>query len=262
MYLNKPLDPSLRTFKDETFHWIHSYEVPQEGYVTIAIDPAISEKDDACDTSITAVRHVLKGGLVPYQYWLRDVNGKFNPMQTVEYALNMAQDLGSNLIIVETVAYQKALKYALNDEIVRRGATGIHVRATNSRQEKKARIFAMEPMFANGRVFFIRGLSKQVESQLKQFPNGRFVDTIDSFSMHMLVYRGERVATPAVKPEVKDAMEFEQVILGLRKKYANSKRAGCLATGLDSATTFPGMSLQTGLGSHRDIGVLVESMRN
>lgn len=258
MYMNRPLDPSLRTFKDDNIQYLPAHEVPTDGYVTLAIDPAISERDSSCETAITLVRHVMKGGSSPYQYWLKDVHGHMNPLQTVDRALDLAIEYGVQLIIVETNAYQKALKFSLNDEMIKRGIS-IKIRTTNSRQDKKVRIFAMEPLFSNSRVFLVRGLTKQVESQLRQFPNGRDVDIIDSFSMHLLAYRGERIPTLAFSPEQVNRMELEEICKELRGKFTMMQQgSGVLKTGLEEAEVDFSNCLSTGLGASVDASILVE----
>ena len=48
LYLNRPLDASLRTFKSEWFQYLRVRDIPKDGddeFITLAVDPAISEKD-------------------------------------------------------------------------------------------------------------------------------------------------------------------------------------------------------------------------
>lgn len=257
LYLNRPLDQSHRTFKDAWFDWVDKGAILEKldtGFNTIAIDPAISEKDSACETAITKVHHYYDetSGRQAYQYWLQDVHKHMNPMETAKMALSMV-DSQTKAIIVETNAYQAALKYILWDEMTKRRMR-VHIIDVQSRTKKEIRIFAMEPYFASGRIFLVRGLSPQVESQLKQFPNGRLVDVIDSFAMHMEMYRGDKAAPQHVEAKRVDDTTWDSVldeIISNKRLYGVNRG---LKTGLDGESKLFG-NLSTGLGSKTDLGV-------
>lgn len=261
LYLNAPLDASKRVFKDEWINnsWVESTTVPSDGFVSLAIDPAISEKDEACETAITACRHILVDKTQSFQWWLRDLHGHMNPKELVDTTLDLAKQLGAKYIIVETVAYQAAIQYALRDEMIKRGVR-YAILEFNSHQKKEERIFGLEPMFANSRIKMVKGgLTPQVESQLRQFPNGRLVDIIDCFSMHRRVYRGEKmVENVSTEPmDAEDTFMFE--LNKLREKYAKKQGKGGLDTGLgNNYNPFGGLS--TGLGTAVDRKLMFSEM--
>ena len=258
MYLNNPMNPALRTFKDEWFHWIPPFEVPEEGFCSVSIDPAISEKDTSCETAITKVKHVMKLGRQPYQYWMKDIHGHFNPAETVSKALDLVEEdlANTKYLLVETTAYQAALKYALRDEMARREIR-VGLIPVESRQKKEVRIFGLEPFFANSRVFLVEGLTSQVESQLKQFPNGRLVDIIDCFAMHMRVYKGEKYLQTPRRVPVVDPNSFEEIIKEIHNVHSDRMgMAGVLRTGLEQDDRNARYSpLETGLGLETDVRV-------
>lgn len=205
LYLNKPLDNSQRIFNPEHFNYINAKDVPRAGFFTIALDPAISEKAEACDSSITVNQHIRKG-YQRHEFWWEDCNVKLLPFQLVNKTLDIADEyterfahLGEKpikAIIVETNAYQYALKQIFENEMERRGVR-YSIYPMQSRTKKELRIQSMQPSFEEGRIHFVRTstdpsrnkLSLQTESQLKQFPNGKLVDTIDSWSMHRIYIR-------------------------------------------------------------------------
>lgn len=202
LYLNKPLDDNERVFNPEHFSFVEPDDVPKRGFRTLTVDPAISEKEDSCESSITVCQHVKKG-YQNHQYWWEDHNCKLLPFQLANKILDLAvkyntEEVPVKYIVIETIAYQKALKYVLLNEMERRGLS-FKLGEFASRQQKEIRIQAMQPLFERRRVHFVRGTSKtgglngnlspQTESQLTQFPFGKLVDTIDSWSMHYKFFK-------------------------------------------------------------------------
>lgn len=206
LYLNKPLDAGMRTFQDKWFITVPQHSVPLAGHITIAVDPAISKKDEACETSITAVKHCLHRDNRAYQYWMYDIAGHYTPFETVKHVLDYCEEgerwKRVKQVIIETVAYQKALKYIFRDELIRRNNVRIKegleeirvsIQDFNSRTNKEVRIAGMQPSFQNGRTLFVQDkVSEQTKSQLVQFPHGKLVDRIDCFAMHRYAKFGER----------------------------------------------------------------------
>lgn len=259
LYLNKPLDSSKRKFQKDWFTYIDRDALPPGGYWSVAIDPAISEKNESCETAITTTYHWVGEDKRPYMCWYRDIHAHLNPLETATTAINLACNcLGKTYILIETVAYQKALKYIIRDEMIRR-QVNFDIVQINSRSSKNLRIEAMVPYFANGRIKFLKnGLTAQVESQLIQFPNGKLVDIIDSFSMHLKVYKGEttyhQVYTKPETNQLSGGAILDEVI---KKSRARNYR-GCLSTGVGSTVDLDTITyISTGLGDERDVGILM-----
>jgi len=93
LYLNKPIDASKRKFQKDWLVWVDKKEVPEVGYTSIAVDPAISEKDDACETAITQVFHHIDESKRPHMYWMRDMHGHYNPFETGNQHAWMAEQV-------------------------------------------------------------------------------------------------------------------------------------------------------------------------
>lgn len=233
LYLNRPIDASLRTFKPEWFNNI--YYTPNEldvskatkSYRTIAIDPAVSEKDDACETAITEVLHTFENNK-SYQYWENDLHGHFNPEEIVRKTLDLA-DLHHDevtAILVETNAYQASLKYYLRDEMIRRNKSYTIVPVV-ARTKKEMRIEALVPYFANSRIKFSSSLTKQVESQLRQFPHGKLVDIIDCFAMHMNMQKQDKKLVQQTYATPENPLSGEAVLASI-KAAKRAQRAGSL----------------------------------
>ena len=248
LYLNAPLDASLRVFNTDTFREVDNHEVPREGRVSIAIDPAASEKDEACETSITVVQHVVRsdGKLKEQdQYWWEDINGHMSFEEQVTTTIDKAMYYEEHIcpvagIIVETVAYQAALEYMLMQEMVKRGVS-FDLIPFASRKNKDVRIEGMQPMFFRGRILFVKGgITDQVSSQLKQFPNGKLVDTIDSFSMHKALYGWDSAIRQDKPKKDTGAGTFMHIVEENRRKAKKRKQG--LQTGLGEGSTSSSMS--------------------
>lgn len=235
LYLNRPIDASQRKFHPDWIKqaWITPDEVPEQGYITISIDPAISEKDEACETAITVVQHYVDQGLHPFQYWLSAIHGHYDIFKQVQILLDLAenQKLPVKALVIETVAYQLALKQVLLDEMVKREVK-FDIVQSDSRSKKAIRIEAMVPYFASGRIKILKGISKQVESQLTQFPHGRLVDVIDSFAMHLPRSKREKALKPVATKDIVDSNDFIQVLNSIKKRKQGEP--GQLPTGLES----------------------------
>lgn len=248
LYLNTPLDASLRVFSADDFRWIDMKDVPSSGTISIAIDPAASKKEEACETSITIVQHV-EDKRHQYQYWWEDINGHLSFEEQVTITIDKAIYYNDNVapvegIIIEEVAYQAALEYMLYQEMVKRNRF-FDMIPFNSHKNKMVRIEGMQPMFFRHRVFFVHGLTDQVSSQLKQFPNGRLVDTIDSFSMHKAVYEWDKKEEKEKPEEDDDTGTFMKIVDENRRKKRKREYAG-MSTGLGDFSV-SGFGIPTGL---------------
>jgi hypothetical protein len=218
LYLNKPLDDSLRVFRSTDMFWVDKKQLPRKGDITIAVDPAISERDEACESAITVNLHELRASNERHEYWLEDTHGHFLPFELAKKVLALAdkydtEDTPVRAIIVEQEAYQAALKYILINMMNERRGRGAKVYSIvkAKRGNKNVRIEGMQPAFQQHRIKFVRGsLSDQTESQLLQYPMGKLVDIIDSWSMHRKVWRAERYPDPRT-PEERYVEDFETV---------------------------------------------------
>ena len=261
LYLNRPMDSTLRVFKKDWFKYCNSMDIETETatkvFRTIAIDPAISEKDEACETAISEILHVQRGDKA-YQYWLRDCHSHMTPSEMVSKAVDWAQENEEEMlaIIMEANAFQASLKYAFRDELIKREMK-VDVIPVISRTNKEIRIEGMQPKFAAGRIFFCEGLTEQVESQLLQFPHGRLVDVIDSFSLHQKYSKGDKW-TKAVKK--KDKWRSENSGEAILEQLGSKRRKNVGV--LSEYYQYDGFdSVSTGLGQKVDDALAVQMFK-
>ena len=231
LYLNKPIDADKRTFQKDWFIKGSKDKFlegdPDKTFYTLAIDPAISDKDKACETAITCVLHKVKNKK-SYQLWEKDVHGHFNPQEQVDKTLDLAEVHHDEVraILVESNAYQAALKFYLNDAMIARGIS-VPIVPVIARVKKEMRIEGLVPYFSNGRVWFGPELTAQVESQLTQFPHGKLVDIIDCFCMHLKYQIGEGKVPQTPAKEAENPLSAESILSSI-KAAKRAERAGHL----------------------------------
>lgn len=114
------------------------------GFITI--DPAISDKEWANDTAI--VVHLWIDGrwmVVDFQ------TSKFDPLETIDIALELMNNWGLKVIGVESVAYQAALKYFIEYILLSRYITNVTVFPTHkTRASKTSKLAAWASLIKNG----------------------------------------------------------------------------------------------------------------
>jgi hypothetical protein len=153
LYMNSPMKPDDMIFQDS---WWQEYKQPPEEvkwYITV--DPAISEKDGACDTCIIRTGHDR-----PNMYVDSVEFGRYTPQRTIAAICDMVEnDLEHTKAVgVEDVAYQKALMLFLQDEFRRRGIS-VPVYPIPARIAKEVRIRSLQPPMENGFFHFkVNGL--------------------------------------------------------------------------------------------------------
>jgi len=236
LYLNEPLRPDQMLFRPE---WIIEMDVSEFPYDEeemkwiITIDPAISERNEACDTVL------LRAGHFENRIWV-DVcdDGHYTPQQTITKALDLIEldPDRTKWVSVESVAYQKALGMFMRDEMMRRGVIK-PIQQLKTRTNKDVRIQGLQPYFERGQIVLRSGLKKLV-SQLLQYPYGRLVDCIDALAMQLDSYNGFKVKKEKPKEAEKFGVTLEDVLQRIQRekfnKRGNLARRGSsmLSTGL------------------------------
>jgi hypothetical protein len=157
LYLNKPMDPRLKTFKkSDVQRATHPLPLPDDlDYFTIACDPAISKSGDACDTAVSIAGHAKRGPFA-HLFIYEALAGKFSMGETVEKLVNCFHKYGGpgriRAIIIENVAYQQALLERVADALRELGLPQPIVPFA-SRSNKIDRIRnVLEPLFFSGRI--------------------------------------------------------------------------------------------------------------
>lgn len=175
-YMNEPISTENQTFRREYFKYYDRR--PDRLFVAMTIDPAISEKQSA---DYFAIR--VDGMDEDYNMYVLDyIRGHWKLAEAVDNVFTTFQKWKPSAIGLETVAYQKALKYVLEEEMRRRG---VHFPITelkrNTNESKEFRIKALEPFYREGKVFHAKWMQgRELEEELLTFPKGKHDDLIDA----------------------------------------------------------------------------------
>lgn len=188
LYQQRPLSEKNQKFKQEYFRYFEEHDLPKKMTIDITVDPAISKKKNACNTSIIAVG---KTYFEPDWYVLDYKFGKFNPGELIDNTFAMYKALKKSYedadirVWVEGVAYQESLSYFFREQMKREKEYFI-LNTFVDRHDKEQRISGLEPMYRVG-VIRHRHWMKELERELITFPVGKTVDIADSLSFQTVI---------------------------------------------------------------------------
>lgn len=181
-YLNDPVPEEDADFKREWFQYYNWEEMRgQTAKSVMSIDPAISLDKDADYTAI-GVWAIDQFGNI----FNRDLaRGHWKPNSIIDAIFALNELWHPETILLETIAYQKALAYSLRDEMQRRKRFLPIVEIKQHDKSKDQRIRALQPLYMNKKVFHRKELplTLYLEEELLKFPRAKHDDMIDSFSM-------------------------------------------------------------------------------
>lgn len=194
-YMNEPIDSENQIFKKEYFK---TYDRrPERLFVSMTIDPAISEKQSADYFAIN-----VSGMDENYKIYVLDtVKGHWKVAESIDNIFTTYQKWKPSVVGLETVAYQKALKSWLEEKMRERGVYfPITELKRNTNESKEFRIKALEPFYRDGLIYHAPWM-KSLEQELLQFPKGKHDDEIDCFASQLsLLVPGDSQAAEGIPP--------------------------------------------------------------
>lgn len=210
--LLKRIDPATSVFKDNyrTLHTEADY--PQFGVVRTIIDPAISEKDDACDSAIVTVGMTYQNHAYEIDTRLLKAN---NPKvildEIVKVATHFHKSFVDYAIVIESELFQKVLAYDLRQIVLERNLDIRIIEVTHQGiQGKHERIIGLQGKW-EARAIHLLPESPLIHQFRYYRPNirGFKLDALDAFSW----IRNEQVNVPIVEskiydPGAEDAWDF------------------------------------------------------
>jgi hypothetical protein len=196
--LLKRIDPATSVFKDK-YRVIHTdMDYPQFGVVRTIIDPAISEKDDACDSAIVTVGMTYTNHAYEIDTRLIKANDPKKILdEIVKVATLFHKAYVDYAIVIESELFQKVLAYDLRQIILERGLDIRLIEVTHQGiQGKHERIVGLQPKWEAKAIHLLP--ESPLISQFRFYrPNirGFKLDGIDAFSW----IRNEQVNVPIVE---------------------------------------------------------------
>lgn len=192
-YMNEPLDSENQIFKNDYFKYYERR--PERLFVSMTLDPAISEKQSADYFAIN-----VSGMDENYNIYVLDtLKGHWKVSEQIDNIFSMYEKWHPSAIGLETVAYQKALKSWLEEKMRIRGVyfpiTELK-RSTN--ENKEFRIKGLEPFYREGKIFHSPWM-KSLEQELTQFPKGKHDDEADALASQLeLLVPGDSAASEGI----------------------------------------------------------------
>jgi predicted phage terminase large subunit-like protein len=165
------------------FNAIQLEEIKKKPYRNYTlVDPAISKKTTADFTAVISV-------LVDYMnkvYILEITRGRFDPIETIKIIFAHYERWRPLYVGIETTAYQKALKYFIEEEKRRQSSTvqTMTVQEIKPIIDKVTKIKKLQPKYAIANVFHNSDDQNTpiLEQELLRFPKAAHDDLADCLS--------------------------------------------------------------------------------
>lgn len=174
-YQQNPILAETAEFKQEMFQYYDPEDLKYKNlrYFTF-VDPAISQKKSADNAVVLTVAKEVGN---PNIYRIREDAGRFTPQQLVNLIMMHNASYGSD-VWIETVAYQEALKYLVQEEQKKQMKFFV-IHEIKSSVGKEIRIRGLLGMYQNKIIWHLKGADSAYELELMAFPKGRRDDRAD-----------------------------------------------------------------------------------
>jgi predicted phage terminase large subunit-like protein len=227
-YANNPRNPDLQDFNIAA---VKRYRFSQRGDsvviedgnettviplksldVVITCDPSIGEKVKDDPVAIMVCGVDPEG-----RVFVLDVfNKRCTPIEMIEKFFVMYFRWNCRILGIEGVAYQKAIKYFVAQEMeARQKWMNVQELKVDTTKSKETRIRGLQPLVATGRLY-VRAEQQELLDQLDEFPLGEHDDILDTLQMQQQLWRG---VVSKKRMEEYEALEKE-IIAGLKHTSA------------------------------------------
>lgn len=185
-YFNEPLSDEDQVFTREMFRYVNGLqleEVKKKPHRTYTlVDPAISKKTTA---DFTAIITVIVDELNRV-YVVEITRARLDPLETIKAIFSHYERHHPMYVGIETTAYQKALKYFIEEEKKRQNSTvqSMMVVEIKPTIDKVTKINKLQPKYAIANVFHNSDDQNTpiLEQELLRFPKGVHDDVVDCLS--------------------------------------------------------------------------------
>lgn len=207
-YQQEPISADTQEFHEHWFKYYNEEDISGKylSYYTL-IDPAISQSKDADNAVVLTIAKEVDG---PNIYRIREDAGHFTPKQIVNLVFLHQKEYNSE-VYLETIAYQKALKYSIEEE-QKIKTQYFRVNEFTSQKNKVARIRGLIPLYERGIVYHKKS-DVEFEKEMLQFPGGKHDDRIDCFSFLLQVLIEKKSVGKKTKSFVPKNLSF------VRRRY-------------------------------------------
>lgn len=191
-YMNDPIPSDEADFKKDWFSYFEFNDLkgrPLNKFTMI--DPAISTEKEADFTAI------VTAGLDDHNnVYILDIRRiKANPQGVIDEIFKVYEQWHPILMGIEEVAFQKALRYSLHQEMNNRNIWLPLREVKPQARNKDQRIRGLQPLYANKKMYHNKSVNNNMhlEDELLRFPRGKHDDVIDALSYGLdFWYPGKR----------------------------------------------------------------------
>lgn len=189
-YLLEPIDSENAVFRKEWIKYYKEEDLREKTLRTyMTIDPAISLTKGSDNSAIV----VCSVDEYNNMYVRATKFGRWLPKELIALIFDMNELYHPIRIGLETAAFQKSLKYALQDEMRESGIflplQELKFSSVNMRN-KEQRVQGLQPRFENGAIWLKDGMD-DLEDELLRFPAGKHDDIVDA-----LAYQLQLISVP------------------------------------------------------------------
>ena len=161
------------------------------------IDPAIEVGDSNDYTAVLTCAIDSSENI----YVVETINKRMLPSETVDCLFDTFKRWNSSGVAIETLGFQKMLKYDIERERKRRRSYPRIIELKSGGRRKGLRIEALQPWFESGKIF-IKQDQKELKSQLLSFPSTRsHDDIIDALAYQLDIIQPSQKEVESINPE-------------------------------------------------------------
>lgn len=176
--MNMPIDEENAVFQKELFKYVPWEDVEKQRTSRfITIDTAMSETENADYTGIT--RNYVSTDNV---WHIKSYRVRINPKELIDLLFKLYEEDQPDKIGIEKTIYLQAIKPFIDDEMRRRNKYFQIVPLMHQGTAKEARIRALLARYEAGSIKHIEGWTRDLEEELRTFPQGLHDDTADSLA--------------------------------------------------------------------------------
>jgi len=176
-FMNEPLSDENAIFKQSYFKYYPDDEPLIKSLAKfLTVDLAISEKETA-DYTVLMVTGI---DAINQIYVLEYVRERMNPIETLEMFFKLAKKWKIQRAGIESVAYQRALQWFIEEEMRKRNEYYI-IQELKADTDKTRRIRGLQPRYALGTVFHKAHMT-ELEEELLLFPKSAHDDLSDALA--------------------------------------------------------------------------------
>lgn len=177
LYQQTPILLENQEFREHYFRYYNEEDIKDKNLIhKTTVDPAISKEDHADNSVVNTTGKSLED---PNFYVREESAGKMDPLQLIDAIFYHQQKYRSD-VYVETVAYQKSLKYFIEEEM-RRRQIYFNIYELKGTRKKEERIRGLIPLYKTGVIHHHRSM-KELEIELLTFPQGKHDDRADALA--------------------------------------------------------------------------------